>query len=198
MLRPDQLNNLLKRYAQPHRHYHSWPHIEVLLAWFERVKDQLHHREAVQLAIYYHDAIYQVPGPPKTSNEKASAVLLLNELSLTHEPEVLHFAAVMIEATEAHLIPEQLDPDQMNDCALFLDMDLSVLGAEPDIYDRYCEQIRAEYAVIPEELYRPGRAKILAGFLARDQLFFSDHFHLALENQARTNLTRELAALTAV
>lgn len=80
-----------------------------------------------------------------------------------------------------------------SDTALFLD--LSVLAARADVYDRYAEQIAQEYAWVPEALYLQGRAQVLAGFLQRDHIYFTPSLRLLWEPAARSNLQRDLSLL---
>jgi predicted metal-dependent HD superfamily phosphohydrolase len=103
----------------------------------------------------------------------------------------------MIEATERHLLPTTGSPRFLADCALFLDMDLSILGAPTAVFARYEADIRREYAMVPEDAYRAGRSAVLERFLARDRLYFSDYFHARLEAPARCNLAASLVALRA-
>ena len=101
----------------------------------------------------------------------------------------------MIRATATHTVPEGLSAQDTEDLALFLDMDLSILGAPEPIYDRYEQDIRAEYAFVPEEAYRAGRGAILTGFLSRPRLYFTDIAHAEWDASARSNLARAVRAL---
>jgi precorrin-6Y C5,15-methyltransferase (decarboxylating) len=181
------------RYAEPQRHYHGLAHLDALLGLFEQHKPALNDAEAVRLAIYYHDAIYQ---PDRSDNETASAQLLRDELQGLVGPVTLDRAAALILATRSHQIPPTGDAGLAADCAVFLDMDVSVLGAETAIFDRYEAGIAAEYRPFYEaEPYRQGRTKVLQQFLARDRIYVSDAF-AALEAPARANLARSIAALS--
>ena len=78
---------------------------------------------------------------------------------------------------------------------MFLDMDLSILGASPEAFDAYEAGVRHEYREVPEEAFRNGRAAILEGFLARDFLYFSDWGRAQFERAARTNLKASIVKL---
>lgn len=110
-------------------------------------------------------------------------------------PNLLEEAAVIIEATVKHQLPNGLSGEALEDAALFLDMDLSILATRPDVFDGYEQQIRTEYLFVPEEVYRSARAGILKGFLAREQLYFTTHFRSLWETQPRDNLARSIRAL---
>ena len=180
------------RYAEPQRHYHGPSHLDALLGLFEHCRVKLRDPEPVRLAIHYHDAIYQ---PDRQDNEAASALLMRRELDGIVPAAMLDRAEALILATRKHRIPEGCAPDLAEDCALFLDMDISVLGADAGSFDRYEAGIAAEYLPYYEEAaYRAGRMAVLRGFLARERLFLSADF-VQLEAPARANLARSLAAL---
>ena len=79
--------------------------------------------------------------------------------------------------------------------AVFLDMDLSILGAAPEMFDAYEAGVRYEYREVPDKAFRNGRAAILEGFLARDFLYFSDWGRAQFEQAARTNLKASIVKL---
>ena len=185
------LADLHKRHSEPQRHYHDWSHIEALLGHMNSIAGNLNDLEAVQYAILFHDAIYD---PKARDNEQQSARLLVAAAPpLTSES--LANARHMIEATEGHFLPDGLDGDAREDCAHFLDMDLGILGASPQRFDIYEDQIRREYAHVPYEAYREGRAKVLRHFAERHRLYFSEWGKQRFEATARRNLARSLAAL---
>jgi predicted metal-dependent HD superfamily phosphohydrolase len=82
-----------------------------------------------------------------------------------------------------------------HDAALLCDIDLSILGRSPDVFDRFERQIRQEYAMVPELIYRSGRSEILRRFLSRSSIYRSPWFRQRYESQARANLERMLTTL---
>lgn len=186
------IDGLKRRHAEPWRHYHTWTHVEALLADCDEVQQLLHDPAAVRAAIYYHDAIYD---PHTEDNEIRSAGLLLAECESVLTLNSLSHAHAMILATIAHELPPAEDRMLEEDAAYFLDMDLAILGADAAAFDRYEAQIRAEYAHVPGEAFRAGRAAILKRFRARKALFFTPHFAAKYETRARANLARSLERL---
>lgn len=186
------LAGLKARYAEPHRRYHTWPHIEQLFTEYRSVAGQIVHHQAVLYALLYHDAVYAVPS---STNEEDSAVLMLDELGPHAAPVLLDLAARIIRATRHHLVEDVAPGAQAHDCSLFLDMDMSILGADEERYHIYAAQIREEYAVVPDAAYKAGRARILTEFLDRPRLYFSAHYFERLETRARANILKELQAL---
>ena len=80
----------------------------------------------------------------------------------------------------------------MPDTNYFTDADLGILGQNEAEYLAYCKKIRMEYAMYPDELYYPGREKVIRHFLDMDQIFKTEIFRTRFEKQARYNLDMEL------
>ena len=189
----DVLADLRNRYAEPQRRYHTWAHIEALLGWFALRRDHLHDPAAVQLAILFHDAVYD----PARSDNEAQSAQLLRDADLPDVSDDARLRAVrMIEATAAHGLADNLDENDRSDMAEFLDMDLSILGVAPAVFDGYERAIRDEYAFVPEALFRAARRGILERFLERPTLYFSDWGHERFEARARSNIAASIAALS--
>ena len=188
----DLLATLKARHSEPQRHYHDWTHIEALLGHARSIESNLHDPLSVIYAILFHDAVYD---PRAKDNERRSAELLLDTAPAI-SPECLTRARAMIEATEGHILPTDLSAQELEDCAHFLDMDLAILGAAPERFDIYEAQIRLEYAHVPANDFRKGRASVLRHFAEREALYFSDWGQKRFEAQARANLARSLAALS--
>jgi predicted metal-dependent HD superfamily phosphohydrolase len=176
---------LAAAYAEPARVYHDASHIAEVLAWFDRVFEDVGWRDpaSVYVAIVFHDAIY-VPGAK--DNELRSAAWL-RESSL---PCDLSRAAALVELTARHGQLAQVD----DEAALFLDCDMAILGAAPAAFDAYDAAIAREYHAVPADAFRAGRRAFLQGVLAPPRIFLSDYFHAKLDQQARANLARAISA----
>ena len=84
----------------------------------------------------------------------------------------------------------------MPDLGLFLDADLSILGAKGETYLAYSEAIRREYSWVPDDAYRAGRLKVLTNSLGRERLFYTEPLAARFEARAGSNLSNEILALT--
>lgn len=185
--------SLRRRYAEPHRAYHGQSHIDAMLAGLKRCQPLLASVDAVELAIWFHDAIYD---PAAQDNEARSAALLLTELNGRADAALLERTARMIQATATHAVPLGLPPDLERDTALFLDLDLAVLGADPTAYDAYERGIAAEYIPVHGEArFLAGRLAFLKALLGRSRLFLTDESHDRLDTPARTNISRAIEGL---
>ncbi len=186
------LASLVTAYTATGRHYHDLAHIGQLLRLAALEGDRWIDRRSIDLAIYFHDAVYEIG---RRDNEDASARLAVEALTrLGVEEATRERVAQLIEAT-AHV--QQNRPPGDHDLDRFLDLDLSILAAPAEAYEAYAAAIRREYEVIPDDAYRTGRASILRSFLARPRLFRCDDHHAAWDAPARANLDRELASLIA-
>lgn len=171
-------------YAEPQRAYHTAQHIDECLGTL----DLAERNAPVELALWFHDAVYD---PRRADNEQRSAAWArAGVLAAGCEEAVAQRVHDLVLATRTHEATGD-DPDTR----LLLDIDLAILGAAPARFAEYERQVRAEYAHVPQEAFRAGRARILAGFLARERLYATVVFHDALEQRARANLQESLARL---
>jgi len=174
------LDALLARYREPQRHYHTLQHLTECFTAFDLLRSQSSHPGEIELALWYHDAVYD---PQRHDNEALSAALAVDRLyEAGAAATVIERVHDLIMATQSHEAGD--DPDR----AIMLDVDLAILGAAPARFADYERQIRAEYAHVPDDAYRTGRARVLAGFAARDPLYRTALFHARYERQAKRNM----------
>jgi predicted metal-dependent HD superfamily phosphohydrolase len=179
--------NLITRYSEPHRHYHTTKHLLDVLTMIDQLADD-YDLFLVQLAAWYHDAVYAIPAG-QISNEEASARLALRELSLVGlEQEDLNQVARLVRLTETHQ-PGLRDPEG----ELLCDADLAILASDPADYAEYVAAIRAEYAKVPEEQFLAGRLAVLTGLANRE--IFRTSKGRQLNDAAYANLETEISAL---
>ena len=179
---------LAAAYSAPTRHYHTLQHIENLLNRLEPLP--LRDAPVVLLAVWFHDVVYEALRSDNERRSAAQALAFLRETSL--EPARQQRVAYLIERTADHTLPQPPDDE---DLLLFLDADLSILGASEGDYQTYAAQVRREYRLVPDMLYRPGRRKVLARLLAAPVLFRTPAMRAELDAAARRNLAAEIAAL---
>ncbi len=172
---------LLAAYAEPQRRYHDQSHIEWLLDEAERRADQIADAAFVGYAIWFHDGIYQ-PGMP--DNETRSAAW--TRAALADKGALAERVAHVIEMTKNHAVG-----DASGDEALFLDMDVAILGTIFEVYHQYAANIRAEYPHVPDATFAAGRGAFLDGQLANTRIFRTDFYEREFGQQARANMCWE-------
>jgi len=178
---------LNRHYAEDHRYYHTARHISECLVEFDGVSHLAAQPVAVELALWFHDAIYDTHAG---DNEEQSARLAQRCLESAGAGTDLQAAVTdLVLVTRAH------EGSTHPDAPLLVDIDLSVLGAGTERFLEYEEQIRQEYAWVPEEIFRTKRAEILERFLARDVIYRTPKFYQTHEKQARANLRASLERL---
>jgi len=180
-------DELIQAYSSAERFYHNLTHIADCLSMFDRTKSLAAHPEEVELAIWFHDAVYDTR---KGDNEQKSAawagkVICQSGLG----GDVVERVSGVILATRHNT--EVGDTDAQ----LMVDLDLSIFGADAEPFWRYEENIRKEYAWVPESLFRHKRVEILQGFLSRAYIYYHKQYREALEEKARLNLQQAVAKL---
>ncbi len=182
------LKEIIEKYSEKKRFYHNLSHIHFLLKSAAKLKNYFQDYNSVRFAIWFHDVIYNTK---KSSNEEKSAELTVKMLVELNIPiTTINLVEKMIIATKTHSINGLAE-----DGKIFLDLDLSILGASPEIYQQYHQAIRKEYSWVPWFLYRRSRKSILSSFLAREHIFFTDEL-AKLEQIARQNINEEIIFLS--
>ncbi len=183
----DTYTQLKTAYNQSHRHYHTLKHIKACLTHLEHVKTSLENTNTIELALWFHDAVYK---PFSTTNEQDSANWAVEFFkSNGASQEMCDRVQRLILLTASH--KEAMDIEEQ----LMLDIDLSILGSSADVYEQYEKAIRQEYIKVPYFIYRKKRKQILSQFLNDEKIFKHEYFYERLETQARRNLSKALITL---
>jgi predicted metal-dependent HD superfamily phosphohydrolase len=176
--------DLVKRYSEPQRAYHTLEHIEHCLEELDAARPLAQDAGAVEMAIWYHDAVYD---PRKPNNEERSARLARKVASRMGMRAFRREKVVrMILASRHRKVPTDADSQ------LFTDIDLSILGQSRRRFVEYEGQIRREYEWVPEPIFKAKRASLLRSFLDRPTLYSTLFFRKRYETRARENLAKSL------
>lgn len=181
------LAELAHRYSEPHRFYHTLQHLRECFSVLEPASHLALRLAEVQLALWFHDAVYDTHAQ---DNEEQSARWA--EQSLVAGGASADAAARVRElvlATQHSAIP------QGEDAQLLVDVDLSILGAAEPRFSEYERQVRQEYGWVSEDAFRQGRARVLTSLLDRSSIYSTAWFTARLEERARENLSRSLKEL---
>lgn len=179
---------LIARHQAPERHYHTVQHLIEMFDLWPALAGLAQHAEEVEVATWFHDAIYD---PAHADNESRSADWARKAMEAAGcRPSAIARVHDLVLATRHDAMPAD------GDARILVDLDLAILGASPDRFDEYEHQVRAEYAMVPVEAFRAGRREILARFLARERIYLTEPMHAARERVARANLQRSIDALS--
>ena len=175
-------------YGADYRAYHNFEHLSEMFRLFDRYRDLVAAPELVEMAIWFHDVVYVIGSQTNESDSAEAAQALLTAAGWA-EDRIASVYQLIIDT-------QHLQPSATADGQLLVDIDLAILGADPDRYGRYEQEIRAEYAAVPWDAYCQGRGAILSRFLDRPRIYEIEQIRQALEPQARTNLQAAIARLT--
>jgi len=182
------MDELLIRYGEPHRRYHTARHLDECFEKLDEGRSLATFPAEIELALWFHDAIYDVK---RRDNEKKSAEWARSSAAaagLAAESAERVYSLIM--ATRHETVPGGVDAE------ILVDVDLSILGAGPRRFDEYERQIRDEYGWVPGFVFRAKRKAILEQFLARAAIFSTKYFFERYEAPARINIARSLEKLS--
>jgi predicted metal-dependent HD superfamily phosphohydrolase len=169
------------------RAYHDTRHLHACLQHLDGVRAQLTDPQAVELALWYHDAIYW---PWSARNEERSADWAARFLRAQHWPED------RVRTVHQHILDTRHQPGPLTgDAQWVVDIDLAILGQSDAVYRQFELNVRREYFFVRWPRYAAGRSAVLQGFLNRPRIYGTDWFRDRFEAQARTNLGHALQAL---
>ena len=175
---------LQARYREPHRAYHTLQHLDECLDSLARERSHAQRPAEIALALWFHDAIYDVN---RHDNEERSADWARQALLAAGAPaDAAERVRALVMATRHEAQPQQADAQ------LLVDLDLSILGAPAPRFAEYERQIRIEYAHVPPDVFEPRRRRILGAFLAREPLYLTPSIRAQREAQARLNLRQAI------
>ena len=183
----DVLDALIRAYSSPDRFYHNLMHIEDCLSIFGQAKHLAAHPEEVELAIWFHDSVYDTR---RNDNEQESAELassVIRQAGLSED--IAERISLAILATRHNT--EVID----RDAQMLVDVDLSILGRDKAIFWLYEENIRKEYAWVPAIIFRQERMEILHRLLDRQHIYYCEIYREMFEERARVNINQAIARL---
>ena len=180
-------SQLATAYGENTRFYHTDQHVSECLKHFAFYRKQAQHPAEIEVAIWFHDAIYD---STKSDNEEQSADWAKRYLTdASADSDAVNRIGEMIIATKTH-------QSQSADSALMVDIDLGILGATTDAFEAYDAAIRKEFHWVPTVQYCMGRAQVLSSFLKRETIYQTQAMRDLYEAQARENLSRKIKELT--
>lgn len=181
------MQSLLGAYAEPQRHYHTQQHLSECLALFELHGSLAEHPAEVEIALWFHDAVYDVKASDNEARSAAWARQALSQYGVYAER--VERVEDLIMATRHAVAPQGQDQQ------LLIDIDLAILGSSRSRFDEYEAQVRREYSWVPRVIYRRKRRNVLSGFAQRQHIYSTQALRDSLEGSARENLAHSLKSL---
>lgn len=178
--------DLMQRYSESHRYYHTWGHIDHCLGLFDLAYGQMDDPDAVEMALWFHDSIYDLHAK---DNERKSADLFTGYAIGVLEPAFVQKVCKLI------LITQHLAPPSSLDEQYIVDIDLSSFGLPEKEFKQDSEAVRQEYAHIPDESYYSGRTRFMQSLADRSTVYHTDFFRTRYESTAQQNLQRALTTM---
>jgi len=179
------LGKLLACYSEPHRKYHTLDHLKECFAQLKTFRSTAEHPAEIELALWFHDAIYKTTR--KDNEEKCARWAKECALSNGLASDVADRIHDLVMVTKHTIAPRSQDEK------LIADIDLGILGAPPERFALYEQQVNAEYWWVPGLLYRIMRRNVLMTFLSRKKIYHTDEFQCLCETQARENIQHSLS-----
>jgi len=180
-------SRIMAAYSESHRYYHTFGHIKHCLSELDEVKGLMGSSDEVEYAIWLHDMVYDTHA---SDNEEKSARIAKEILSESSCPEIK-----VRKIQQLILITTHQQQPETPDAHFMVDIDLTILGQPPEIFDIYERNIRAEYSWVSAEDYKIGRSKVLQSFLNRPSIYNTNWFKKLYEHQARENILKALDKL---
>ena len=171
---------LIDAYSEPQRVYHTLKHIEHCLAHLDNISNYLQNPDAVELAIWYHDAIYK---PGARNNEQLSADLFM-------ETTRGRFDDSLRNTVYQHIMATLHDDSEFenSDTKFMVDIDLSSFGLPWPEFSQDSDNLRLEMRGLSDEDFHRRQSRFQQSLMERARLFKSDYFYENYEQQARQNL----------
>jgi predicted metal-dependent HD superfamily phosphohydrolase len=179
---------LVRRYSEPHRRYHTRAHIECCLRQHDLAAGLMDDADAVEMGLWFHDVIYD---PRAADNERQSAKLF-ETLSVDHLSAAFRKAVHELILVTIH--PEQ---PTSRDQQFMVDIDLSSFGLPWEAFRRDSDAVRQEYAHLSDADFFRNQIGFLRSLIDRPTFFFTDFFRTRYETTAIQNITRHIGELRA-
>jgi predicted metal-dependent HD superfamily phosphohydrolase len=177
---------VVEAWSEAHRRYHDLAHLAAVLGLVGELAGSAPDPEAVRLAAWYHDVVYD---PRASDNEERSAGRARAGLRGLVDDERLVEVERLVLLTAGH------DPQPGDgNGEVLCDADLAVLAAPPQAYAGYASAIRVEYGHLSDEEFTTGRIAVLEHLLALPALYRTAAAQ-PWTAPARANVTAELTLL---
>ena len=184
-------SEVIEQYSRRGRFYHNLKHVANLFHLFDEQASLAENPALIGFSIFYHDVVYDTL---RNDNEEQSARIANEHLKqLNLKQSFIDNVVALILATKTHTVDTSVPFH--NDMALFLDLDLAVLGEDWKDYEYYSNNIRNEFLQYPDPIFKSGRKNALYQLLQKEKIYYTPYFQHNFEVRARHNMQREISLL---
>jgi predicted metal-dependent HD superfamily phosphohydrolase len=182
-----RFDEIASHYRESHRRYHTPEHVEHCLGQFDDARDQMDDPDSVELAVWYHDVIYDAGA---SDNELMSAELFQRRAAGHVDEERIRTIHDLVMVTVHNRVAPSTE-----DQGFMVDIDLSSFGLPWDRFLRDSVAVREEFPHLSDEEFYPKQKGFLQSLLQREHFCYTEFFRLRHEERARTNIQRYLDEL---
>jgi predicted metal-dependent HD superfamily phosphohydrolase len=182
----DVYRDLEGHYSHPNRHYHDLRHIGACLKHFDAINGQLTRPDAVEMALWFHDAVYQ---PDADDNERRSAELFLGLAEGGADSSFLEVVRDLVMMTAHPSKPTSVDEQ------FTVDIDLASFGLPWEVFIRLGELVRNEFPHLSDRDFESVQLQFFEELAGQPYFFFTDFFRSRYEAAAQSNLRRRITQL---
>mmetsp|Transcript_168 Transcript_168/g.273 ORF Transcript_168/g.273 Transcript_168/m.273 type:complete len:248 (+) Transcript_168:45-788(+) len=197
-LRQQWMGTIVERYQERHRAYHTLHHLDELFKYRTEHQDELKRPHLVTMAVFFHDIIYN-PKQAAPANEVQSALEFARfAREANAETEGKSFSKEetgLVEAWIRKTADHVCTSEDSEDCKLFMDWDIAILGQPWPRYETYMNSVRTEFRHIPYFIWCVARPRFLRKMLEQKQVFATDHYQKLFGRQAEDNISEEIRIL---
>jgi predicted metal-dependent HD superfamily phosphohydrolase len=179
---------IVRAYNGDGRFYHNLRHIEFVLDTIAGLEPLAKDYLSLLLAAWFHDIVYEADNQENEEQSAKFGYEALIELGVDEGTASRVRNLILMTA-------DHKPPDDDGDARILIDADLAPLALDKELFKQQSEALRLEFAGVPDDEFNESRKRFLAGMLNRDQIYMTDQFHESLEEKARENIKRSLAAL---
>ncbi len=179
---------LIAAYMEPHRRYHNLTHIRDCLQQLSEIDEEQRRKDLLALVLWFHDVVFKPTSPRNEENSAKWAARVLREANVSEYiiEQVIHLILMTKHPSKPSTRIEKI----------LVDIDLSILGRSKAVFERYENAIREEFEWVPDWIYQNNRMRFLQGLLNHKSVYYTRHFQMLYEEQARINLKTAIARLS--
>uniref|UniRef100_A0A1B6L420 Uncharacterized protein n=1 Tax=Graphocephala atropunctata TaxID=36148 RepID=A0A1B6L420_9HEMI len=190
-------SKIIQNYSSEGRQYHDIQSLDEKFKYFSSIKSQLKNPVAVAFALFFQYLEYNPKSIDYNKKNIELFTTFFSDCELGLESPLYSEVLSLLEAADTSSTEEHKTDGAIGseDRHYFLDLDMVVLGSEPEQYIIYANKVKEEYHFLPQPVYNDLRVKVLQNFLQIPNIFATKEFREKYEAQARSNIQKEVDSL---